>query len=36
MALAAGVISIVFGLFIAYQTGFAGGLFTLHPHWISR
>jgi high-affinity nickel-transport protein len=36
MALAAGVISIVFGLFIAYQTGFAGGLFTLHPHWIPR
>jgi len=33
MAFAAGVISIVFGLFIAYQTGFAGGLLTLHPYW---
>jgi hypothetical protein len=29
-----GVVSVVFGLFIAYQIGFAGGLFTGHVRWI--
>ncbi|HET7871603.1 MAG TPA: high-affinity nickel-transport family protein, partial [Terriglobales bacterium] len=34
--LAAGLISIAFGLFIAYQVGFADGLFTGQPHWVPR
>lgn len=34
--LAAGLISVVFGLFIAYQIGFVDGLFTSHPHWTPR
>ena len=28
-----GVISMCFGLFLVYQLGFVGGLFTSHPHW---
>jgi high-affinity nickel-transport protein len=28
-----GLLSLVFGLFVCYQVGFAGGLFTSHPHW---
>jgi cytochrome c biogenesis protein CcdA len=30
---AAGLISLAFGLFIAYQIGFVDGLFTPHAHW---
>ena len=30
---AAGVISLVFGVFILYQMGFVHGLFTHHPNW---
>jgi high-affinity nickel-transport protein len=30
---ASGLLSLCFGLFVAYQTGIAGGLFTTHPHW---
>jgi len=30
---ASGLLSLCFGLFVAYQTGVAGGLFTAHPHW---
>jgi hypothetical protein len=33
LGLASGVVSIAFGLFITFQVGFAGGLFTAHPHW---
>ena len=33
---AAGLISVAFGLFIAYHTGFVDGLFTSHAHWIPR
>jgi cytochrome c biogenesis protein CcdA len=33
---AAGVISVVFGVFIAYETGFVNGLFTGHATWIPR
>jgi len=33
MAVASGVISLVFGFFILYQIGFVQGLFTSHPHW---
>jgi sulfite exporter TauE/SafE len=30
---ATGVVSLVFGLFIAYRIGFVDGLFTAHPSW---
>ncbi len=30
---ASGLISLAFGLFLAYQIGFVSGLFTRHPHW---
>src|SRR5215470_11573002 len=30
---ATGVVSLVFGLFVAYRIGFVDGLFTTHPSW---
>jgi len=30
---ATGVVSLIFGLVVAYQTGFVDGLFTAHPSW---
>jgi hypothetical protein len=33
MATASGLLSLGFGLFIAYQIGFVNGLFTGHPQW---
>ena len=33
---AAGVISVAFGVFVAYQIGFVDGLFTNHAHWVPR
>jgi ABC-type nickel/cobalt efflux system permease component RcnA len=33
LGLASGVLSLLFGLVLAYQIGFAGGLFSAHPHW---
>lgn len=36
LGLAAGLVSLAFGLFLAYQIGFANGLFVGHPHWIPR
>ena len=36
MGVAAGIVSLVFGLFIAYQIGFVDGLFTGQPHWTPR
>ncbi|MBV9609707.1 MAG: high-affinity nickel-transport family protein [Acidobacteria bacterium] len=33
---AAGLISLAFGVFIAYQIGFVNGLFTSHAHWVPR
>ena len=36
MALASGVVSLVFGLFIVYQMSFVDGLFTRHPNWVPR
>jgi ABC-type nickel/cobalt efflux system permease component RcnA len=33
---ASGLISLGFGLFIAYQIGFVNGLFTGHPQWTPR
>jgi ABC-type nickel/cobalt efflux system permease component RcnA len=34
--MAAGLVSVVFGIFIAYQIGFVHGLFTSHAHWVPR
>jgi high-affinity nickel permease len=36
MKLASGLISVGFGFFIVYHTGFVDGLFTSHPQWIPR
>ncbi len=33
LRVASGLISVGFGLFLVYQVGFVGGLFTGHPHW---
>ena len=33
LAVASGLLSLGFGLFIAYHIGFVDGLFTSHPHW---
>lgn len=34
MAVASGLLSLGFGLFLSYQIGFVDGLFTTHPLWI--
>ena len=36
LGLVSGLLSLAFGIFLVYQIGFAGGLFTSHPHWIPR
>ena len=36
MGLVAGLVSLVFGLFIVYQMGFVNGLFTHNPIWVPR
>jgi high-affinity nickel-transport protein len=36
LAVASGFASVAFGLFLCYQTGFAGGLFTGHPSWFPK
>jgi hypothetical protein len=33
---ATGVVSLIFGLFAAWQIGFVDGLFTAHPSWTPR
>lgn len=33
LTLASGLVSLCFGLFLTYQVGFVGGLFTIHPRW---
>jgi high-affinity nickel permease len=33
LAVASGVLSLSFGLFLCYQVGIVGGLFTSHPNW---
>lgn len=35
-AMAAGLISLAFGLLVAYQIGFVDGFFTGHVHWVPR
>jgi uncharacterized membrane protein HdeD (DUF308 family) len=36
LGLVSGVVSLAFGVLIAYQIGFAHGLFTGHPQWTPR
>lgn len=36
LGLASGILSLLFGLVVAYQIGFGAGLFTTHPHWTPR
>jgi high-affinity nickel-transport protein len=36
LAVASGFVSVAFGLFLCYQTGFVSGLFTGNPNWIPR
>lgn len=36
LGLASGLMSLVFGLFLAYQMAIVQGLFTVHPHWTPR
>lgn len=36
MAVASGLLSLGFGVFLSYQTGIAGGLFSGNPHWTPR
>ena len=36
LAVASGFVSVAFGLFLCYQTGFVDGLFTGHPSWTSE
>jgi ABC-type nickel/cobalt efflux system permease component RcnA len=36
LGLVSGLLSLAFGMLLVYQIGFAGGLFTSHPHWTPR
>ena len=36
LGVASGVLSLVFGLFLAYEIGIVGGLFTGQPTWTPR
>jgi high-affinity nickel permease len=36
LRLASGLLSLGFGVFLVYQIGIQGGLFTGHPHWTPR
>jgi high-affinity nickel-transport protein len=36
LGLASGLVSLAFGLLLAYQIGFANGLFSGHPQWTPR
>ena len=36
LGFASGLVSLAFGLFLAYQIGFANGLFSAHPQWTPR
>lgn len=33
LTLASGMVSLCFGVFLVYQLGYLGGLFSSHPHW---
>jgi high-affinity nickel-transport protein len=36
LGFASGLVSLLFGLFLAYQIGFGNGLFSAHPQWTPR
>ena len=36
LGIASGLVSVCFGVFLVYQLGFVGGLFTSHPQWTPR
>jgi high-affinity nickel-transport protein len=36
LVVGSGVLSVAFGMFISFQIGIGGGLFTGSPHWIPR
>ena len=36
LGIASGLVSVCFGVFLVYQLGFLGGLFTSHPQWIAH
>jgi high-affinity nickel-transport protein len=36
ITVASGVVSLAFGLFIAYEIGIVQGLFSQHPQWVPR
>jgi high-affinity nickel-transport protein len=36
LGLASGVLSLLFGLVVAYQIGIGGGLFSSHPQWTPK
>jgi len=36
LTVGSGVLSVAFGMFIAFQIGVGDGLFTGHPHWTPR
>jgi ABC-type nickel/cobalt efflux system permease component RcnA len=36
LGMASGLLSLGFGLFLAYQIGIVQGLFSAHPHWVPR
>jgi high-affinity nickel-transport protein len=36
LAFASGLVSLVFGLFMAYRIAFVNGIFSMHPEWIPR
>jgi uncharacterized membrane protein HdeD (DUF308 family) len=36
LGFASGLLSLAFGLFVAYQIGFGNGLFSSHPQWTPR
>jgi high-affinity nickel-transport protein len=36
LRVATGLISLAFGIVVAYQIGYLGGLFTAHPHWTPK
>jgi high-affinity nickel-transport protein len=36
LAMASGLLSLAFGLFVVYEIGFVSGLFTSHPLWTPK
>ena len=36
LAMASGLVSVAFGVFVTFQVGYVGALFTANPHWTPR